>query len=111
MAKKNEITLSDFDELIMFRKPYRDKSSKGQVKETWTDYRKALVSIDQSGNVEKKEGKRMNLPGSLSIAGHYDSGVDTTFRILWNSEEYNILSITPDQHRRYMEITAEKVFE
>lgn len=111
MAKKNEISLSDFNELIMFRQPDRVKSGKGQVKEIFTDYRKALVSITQRGNFEKKEGERMNLPGTLSIAGHYDSGVNTTFRILWNSTDYNITSITPDQHRRYMEITAEKVFE
>ncbi len=111
MGKKNGISLSEFNELIMFRKPDREKTSKGQVKESWIDYRKALVSIDQSGNSEKKEGKRMNLPGTLSIAGHYESGIDTTFRILWNSVEYNILSITPDQHKRYMEIVAEKVFE
>ena len=111
MGKKNGISLSSFNELIMFRQPSRDKSPKGQVKETWIDYRKALVSIDQSGNSEKKEGKRMNLPGTLSIAGHYDSAIDTTFRILWNLVEYNILSITPDQHKRYMEIVAKKVFE
>lgn len=111
MAKKNGISLSDFNELIMFRQPNREKSAKGQVKETWSDYRKALVSITQLGNAEKEEGKRMNLPGTLNLEGHYDSGIDTTFRILWNSTEYNITSITPDKFRRFMEITAEKVFE
>jgi len=105
------ISLREFNELIMFRQPVRTKSAKGQVKETWTDYRKALVKIVESGNDEQKEGDRMNLPGVLTISGHYDSGVTSTFRILWNSIEYNITSITPVQNRRFMVIRAEKVFE
>lgn len=105
------ISLREFNELIMFRQPDRVKSGKGQVKETFTDYRKALVKIVESGNDEQKEGDRMNLPGVLTVSGHYDSGVNSTFRVLWNSVEYNITSITPVQNRRYMVIRAEKVFE
>lgn len=105
------ISLKDFNELIMFRHPDRVKSGKGQVKETFTDYRKALVKIVELGNDEQKEGERMNLPGVLTVSGHYDSGVNSTFRILWNSVEYNITSITPVQNRRYMVIRAEKVFD
>lgn len=105
------ISLKDFNELIMFRQPDRVKSGKGQVKETFTDYRKALVKIVESGNDEQKEGERMNLPGVLTISGHYDSGVNSTFRVLLNTVEYNITSITPVQNRRYMVIRAEKVFD
>lgn len=105
------VSVKDFNELIMFRQPSRDKSTKGQVKETWTDYRKALVKVIESGNDEQKEGDRMNLPGVLTISCHYDSGVDTTFRVLWNTVEYAITSITPVQNRRFMVIRAEKVFE
>ena len=105
------ISVKDFNELIMFRQPSRGKSSKGQVKETWTDYRKALVEIIESGNDEQEEGNRMNLPGVLTISGHYDSGVNTTFRVLRNTVEYAITSITPLQNRRFMIVRAEKVFE
>ena len=105
------ISLRDFNELIMYRQPSRAKSAKGQVKETWTDYRKAIVKIIESGNDEQKEGDRMNLPGVLTISGHYDSGVNTTFRVLWNSVEYAITSITPVQYHRFMVVRAEKVFE
>lgn len=95
----------------MFRQPARVKSTKGQVKETWTDYRKALVEIILSGNDEKREGERMNLPGLLTINAHYDSGVNTTFRITYNNEDYNILSVTPVQNRLFMVVRAEKVFD
>lgn len=105
------ISVREFNELIMFRQPDRVKSGKGQVKETFTDYRKALVKIVESGNDEQKEGDRMNLPGVLTVSGHYDSGVNSTFRVIWNSVEYNITSITPVQNRRYMVIRAEKVFD
>lgn len=111
MAKKVGISIGSFNELIMFRQPEREKSGKGQVKETWSDYRKALVNIDQYGNSEKEEGKRMNVVGSIRVEGHYDSGINNTFRIQWNSTDYNILSIVPDANRRFMEITAEKVSE
>jgi hypothetical protein len=105
------ISLREFNELITWRQPDRDKSSKGQVKETWTDYRKALVKIFESGNEEQKEGQRMNAPGVLNISGHYDSGVDLTFRVIWNNVEYAVTSITPVQNRRYMIVKAEKIFE
>jgi head-tail adaptor len=105
------ISVREFNELIIFRQPDRIKSGKGQVKETWTNYRKALVKIIESGNDERKEGDRINLPGVLTVSGHYDSGVNSTFRIIWNTVEFNITSITPVQNRRYMVIRAEKVFE
>jgi len=105
------ISVKDFNELIMFRQPARVKSDKGQVKETWSDYRKALVKIVESGNDEKEEGERMNLPGVLTISGHYDSGVKNTFRIIWNTVEYNIISIAPIQNRRFMILRADRVFD
>lgn len=105
------ISVRDFKELIQYRQPLRTKTSKGQVIETFVDFRKALVKITESGNEERQEGERMNLPGTLTIAGHYDSDIDTLFRITWNAIEYNITAITPAQNRRFMVVTATKVFE
>lgn len=107
----DKLSIGEFNQLIMFRQPAAAMSGKGQVKETFTDYRKALVKIEESANEERKEGDRLNSPGALTITGHYDSGVLNTFRLIWNTVEYNITAITPDANHRFMVVRAEKVFD
>jgi len=107
----DKISINNFQEYIMYRQPARLKSDKGQVKEIWTDYRKALVEIVQTNNDERKEGDRINLPGTLIINAHYDSGINTTFRVVYGTDIYNITSITPVQNRLFMVVRADKVFD
>lgn len=105
------IKIAEFNELILFQAPVRTKSTKGQMKETWSDYRKAIVKIDRSNMDERLQGDRINLPGNLLITGHYDSGLTTKHRISFESEYYNILSIEPLQARRFMRLNATKIFD
>ena len=107
----DKITINDFTELIMYRVPLRAKNSKGQVVESWTNYRKALVRIDAGNSDEFKEGEKIFLPGTLTISAHNESFLTNTWRISYLGDEYNILSITPTPNRMFVSIRATKIFD
>lgn len=104
----SNISINVFDELVLIMKPFREKNAMGQVIETWADFRKTLGKVEEAQVGEKQEASKITLARTIVVSTHYDREIDTTFRLKWNEEVYNILSIVPVQGRYFMRVTAEK---
>jgi SPP1 family predicted phage head-tail adaptor len=104
--------INQLSELITFRKPTRAANGKGQRVETFTDYLKALVKVEQVPVNETVDGERINVPNTFQFTGYNYSAVDETFRVMYDGTEYEIVS-PPERFNRkiFMRIKVVKVFK
>lgn len=100
-----------FDTLISYYQPTRTADSFGQKKEVFTEFQKAFVSLENRSGDEDIRAERVEWTGVITLLGHYVTGVDTTFRVLYDGDYYNIVDVEPVDRKRWMKVRIEKITE
>jgi len=111
MSKDKESLINQMNEYAMLLKPTREKSESGQYVETYSDYKKILAKIERNSSGEDEDGKRLDLSEVLTFTCFNYSGVDATYRVLYEGVEYGLLE-NPElfNYRIFMKFSAAKVF-
>jgi SPP1 family predicted phage head-tail adaptor len=101
-----------FDRKVSFCTPVNTKTGMGAASKLFVHSFYAWANRVQvgSGN-EQYINDRLVSPYNYKYQVHYKSGINETMRIIDNSVSYNILSITPDERKIFLDVFVEKVME
>lgn len=97
---------------VSFQVPSTGRTGMGAPQKGFAHSFYAWVSREQigSGN-EQYINDRLLSPYSFKYKAHFQKSINETMRIVDDSVTYNILSITPDDLRMFVEIITEKIAE
>ena len=107
--------LGMLDQAIFFEAP-ENINVDGSITTTWVDQSGESPPandwahvIAQTGS-ESFEAARTNASAFIKLQLHYREDVKTTWRVLWEGEEYNITYLDRSERRKgYLWITAEVI--
>ena len=110
---KTSANIGTFDTPATFRQPTRAKTatSMGQVVETFADFQDVWVQMTRVGGGETVARMQVDDAEFYEIKGHYIDGVDSTFRVEIDGQEYHILDVFPLDRKKWMLCKVTKVLE
>jgi SPP1 family predicted phage head-tail adaptor len=97
---------------VSFQVPTTVRTGMGAPQKGFAHSFYAWVSREQlgSGN-EQYVNDRLVSPYNFRYHTHYQGSINETMRIVDDSVSYNILSVTPDDMKMFIDIIVEKVTE
>jgi SPP1 family predicted phage head-tail adaptor len=100
------IPAGSLNELITLQEKVVSRGSNGQEVITWTDYATnvpARIRPIRGREFVALRAAQSDL--SMEITIRYKTGVNTTMRLLWNSDPYDIVEMIPGGRRNKTDIT------
>ena len=98
-----------FDELVTVQEyTTTTDSNTGEQLRTWVTYASAWALVEESDSgTEPVNADREEHKTRVNFTMRFDSGINTTMRISWAGNLYNILNVAEKQRRMYAKLQTE----
>lgn len=104
-----EIRVGSLDQQITIQSRSLAKQSSGQETETWSNFAASIwANISYGAAGEKYEADEKVSETEIIFTIRYLASVNETMRVVYDSENYYIKSISRIGRQRYLKIKAEK---
>ena len=79
----------------------------GALEESWVDFHSTLAAVNYGSGSEGETNEMLMVKQNAIFTIRYKSGIFETMRLVYNSQNFNILFIEPIGRNRFLKIHSE----
>ena len=87
---------------VKFQQLQKLPDGQGGFTHSWVDYATVWARVKAVTGKETIEADRLVSIADFKVTVRYRNDIDDTMRVVWNSKNYQILSVQPDEKEKYM---------
>lgn len=104
-----DIKVGDMTEEITIQEAESSENSDtGEIELTWSDYKTTRAKLKVNVVSEDEKSGAIRTVESVNFTIYYDSGIDNKMRVVYETYNYDIISVIPLGRRRFMDLICKK---
>lgn len=102
------MNIGEMNRQIQWKMPISNRNETGESWIEWVESNAVWAKVDfQDGDEKGKEGRDTDIT-TVIFSTYYNDGIDNTYRVVYGSDEYEILSIQTGDNKMFMDVLAKR---
>jgi SPP1 family predicted phage head-tail adaptor len=104
------MNIGEMNKRIAWKMPVKNRNETGEQYYEWVTSNEVWAEVDSqmSGSDEKEQQGRDTDITTVIFRTYYNQAVHNTWRIVYGSDEYEIINFTTEGNKMFMEIEAKR---